>query len=82
MKELSHGRKFPVRDLLPLRQVDIDRFAPKPAPVLVSLADKLMSFVERVRSRRTLGLMDDRMLRDIGIDRGTAYQEIQKPFWR
>lgn len=73
---------FPVRDLLPLRQADIARFAPQPTPVLVSLADKVMGFVERVRSRRTLGLMDDRMLRDIGLDRGTAYQEVQKPFWR
>jgi uncharacterized protein YjiS (DUF1127 family) len=73
---------FPIRDLLPLRPVDIARFAPAKAPVLVGVADRLMSWVERVRSRRTLGLMDDRMLRDIGIDHGTAYQEIQKPFWR
>ena len=73
---------FPIRDLLPLRPVDIARFAPAKAPVLVTAAEKLMGWIERVRSRRTLGLMDDRMLRDIGIDRGTAYQEVQKPFWR
>lgn len=73
---------FPIRDLLPLRPVDMAQFTPAKAPVLVGLADKLLSWVERVRSRRTLGLMDDRMLRDIGIDRGTAHQEVQKPFWR
>lgn len=72
---------FPVRDLLPLHDAGFTRAA-QPRPVLVGLADRLMGWVERVRSRRTLGLMDDRMLRDIGIDRGTANQEIHKPFWR
>ena len=65
---------FPIRDLLPLRPVDIARFAPAKTPVLLGLADKFMGLVERVRSRRTLDMMDDRMLRDIGIDRGTAHR--------
>ena len=73
---------FPIRDLLPLRPQDIAPYQPAPQPALVSLADKVFAWVERVRSRRTLGLLDDRMLRDIGVDRGSVHDEIQKPFWR
>jgi uncharacterized protein YjiS (DUF1127 family) len=28
-----------------------------------------------------LGALDDRMLRDIGIDRATAHREAGRPFW-
>jgi uncharacterized protein YjiS (DUF1127 family) len=73
---------FPIRDLLPLRPFDGVHFAPAPQPALASLADRLMSWIERTRSRRALSQFDDRMLRDIGIDRGTAYNEVQKPFWQ
>ncbi len=44
----------------------------------------LMLFVtwqERVRERRALGSLDDRMLRDIGISRADADREIRKRFW-
>ena len=51
-------------------------------PVLVTMVDFVMSGVARMRSRRVLSLMDDRMLRDIGLDRGAAQYEIDKPFWR
>jgi uncharacterized protein YjiS (DUF1127 family) len=36
----------------------------------------------RVRDRRELALMSDRSLRDIGLTRYDAFQEIRKPFWR
>src|SRR5262249_55371779 len=36
----------------------------------------------RVGGRRELALMSDRSLRDIGITRYDAFQEIRKPFWR
>ena len=36
----------------------------------------------RRKSRRDLLWLDDRLLRDIGIDRRDALQEAQKPFWR
>lgn len=36
----------------------------------------------RVRGRRELALMSDRSLRDIGLTRYDAFQEIRKPFWR
>ncbi|QQS15018.1 MAG: DUF1127 domain-containing protein [Rhodospirillales bacterium] len=37
---------------------------------------------ELARSRRALLTLDDRMLRDIGVDRATARDEGEKPFWR
>jgi len=36
----------------------------------------------RHRQRRQLSLLDDRLLRDIGLDRATAMEEASKPFWR
>jgi uncharacterized protein YjiS (DUF1127 family) len=44
--------------------------------------DRLLSWQDRVRSRRMLRGLDDHMLRDIGIDRSTAEQEGSMPFWR
>lgn len=59
---------------------------PECAPVRRSpfqiVADLVIGTIERARSRRTLRLLDDRMLRDIGVDRGTAQFESDKPFWR
>ena len=37
---------------------------------------------ERMRSRRQLAMLDDRLLRDIGITRLQARSEAEKPFWR
>ena len=37
---------------------------------------------ERARSRAMLGSLDDRMLRDVGIDRATAAEESRTWFWR
>lgn len=71
-----------VRDQLPRRPAELVRLAPTRLPMLVILADRLMTWIERARSRRVLGCLDERMLRDIGADRGTIHTEIQKPFWR
>jgi len=49
---------------------------------LIVLAETLMTWIERARSRRVLGSLDDRMLSDIGMDRGDVQSEIAKPFWR
>ena len=38
--------------------------------------------VGRVRQRRALSQLDERLLRDIGHDRFAVAQEIAKPFWR
>ena len=42
----------------------------------------LFVWLERARSRRQLGQLDDRMLADIGIDRATARHELEAAFWR
>ncbi len=36
---------------------------------------------ERARQRAVLATLDDRMLRDVGIDRASASREAGKPFW-
>jgi uncharacterized protein YjiS (DUF1127 family) len=36
----------------------------------------------RVREREQLARLSERDLRDIGVARGTLYDELHKPFWR
>lgn len=36
----------------------------------------------RAHERHLLGSLDDRMLRDIGLDRADVSREAEKPFWR
>lgn len=43
--------------------------------------DSLMTRAELARSRRQLAELDERLLRDIGLDRGTARFEASKGFW-
>ncbi len=37
---------------------------------------------ERVTLRRHLARLDDRLLRDVGLDRRQAVEEAAKPFWK
>lgn len=37
---------------------------------------------ERAEQRRALAELEDRMLRDVGLSRGDALREAEKPFWR
>jgi uncharacterized protein YjiS (DUF1127 family) len=39
-------------------------------------------WMSRSRSRRRLGELDDHELADIGVSRGQARFESEKPFWR
>jgi len=43
--------------------------------------EALMNRAELSRSRRQLAELDDRLLRDIGLDRGKARYEASKGFW-
>ena len=43
--------------------------------------DNVMTRLELARSRRQLAQLDERLLRDIGLDRGTARHEATKGFW-
>lgn len=43
--------------------------------------EKVMTRAELSRSRRQLAQLDERLLRDIGVDRSTARFEATKGFW-
>lgn len=43
--------------------------------------EAVMTRSELARSRRQLARLDDRLLRDIGLDRATARFEADKGFW-
>ncbi|MDY0882157.1 DUF1127 domain-containing protein [Dongia soli] len=46
------------------------------------LVNHLEIWSERHRARRALAGMSDAMLKDIGLSRGEATYEWEKPFWR
>jgi uncharacterized protein YjiS (DUF1127 family) len=43
--------------------------------------DHVLTRAELAKSRRQLAQLDERLLRDIGLDRGTARFEATKGFW-
>ncbi len=43
--------------------------------------ENVMTRAELARSRRQLAQLDERLLRDIGLDRATARYEATKGFW-
>jgi uncharacterized protein YjiS (DUF1127 family) len=43
--------------------------------------ESVMTRAELARSRRQLSQLDERLLRDIGLDRATARYEATKSFW-
>jgi uncharacterized protein YjiS (DUF1127 family) len=48
----------------------------------VVLADAFSEWRERIRQRHTLARLDDRLLRDMGLNRSDVEQEVSKPFWQ
>lgn len=48
----------------------------------VILADMIVAWEVRHRSRKHLERLDDRLLKDIGLDSHAASQESHKPFWQ
>jgi uncharacterized protein YjiS (DUF1127 family) len=51
------------------------------AGVVVVGVENVMTRLELAKSRRQLAELDDRLLRDIGLDRGTARFEADRGFW-
>lgn len=48
----------------------------------VMLADMIVAWEVRYRSRKHLDRLDDRLLQDIGLSSYAATREVQKPFWQ
>ena len=61
---------------------DVAASRPAPRLSLRPLLDTVFLWITLARSRRDLATLDDRALRDVGIDRATAAEEASKPFWR
>lgn len=49
---------------------------------LASLKQLLRLWRQRIRTRRQLATLDDRLLADIGISHSDRMVELNKPFWR
>jgi uncharacterized protein YjiS (DUF1127 family) len=58
------------------------RFSALVGRLLDRLTEGVITWRERVRDRRRLAALDDRMLRDIGVDRGAVQQDSTASFWR
>ncbi len=54
----------------------------RPADLISHLLTTLDRWHQRSRQRRQLDMLDDRLLRDIGVDRASAREEAAKPFWQ
>jgi uncharacterized protein YjiS (DUF1127 family) len=59
----------------------LGRFAALVAGAVVVGVEAIMTRAELHRSRRQLAELDDRLLRDIGVDRGLARYEATKGFF-
>ena len=50
--------------------------------VLAAVWSVLCKWQERIETRQHVRMLDDRLLRDIGMTPGDVENEIAKPFWR
>jgi uncharacterized protein YjiS (DUF1127 family) len=48
---------------------------------LAAVGSVPLRWQERARERRQLAMLNDRMLRDIGVSRADVERESNKPFW-
>ena len=78
MSSLSSVRTF-VRPATPA--FSIGRALALLAGAATVAVETVMSRAELARSRRQLAQLDERLLRDIGLDRMSARQEASKGYW-
>lgn len=78
MSTLSSVRSF-VRTDAP--SFSLGRTVALMAGAVVVGLEAVMTRAEVARSRRQLAQLDERLLRDIGLDRATARFEAHKGFW-
>ena len=72
----------PARRGAPAPKTPIPRNVRTPIHPLAAASLLIASWIGRVRQRRALAELDDKMLQDIGITRYDAARECGKPFWR
>jgi uncharacterized protein YjiS (DUF1127 family) len=68
---------------LDTKPVILARREPVPAfgGTITALVERMQTWRDRARQRRSLSQLDDRLLRDIGITRYDVLIEAGKPFW-
>lgn len=54
---------------------------PRSSSLVGKLLDVLFAWQERANQRHCLAQLDDRLLRDVGLDRIDVEREVAKPFW-
>jgi len=78
MSTLSSVRSFARTDA---PSFSLGRAVALMAGAVVVGVEAVMTRAELARSRRQLAELDERLLRDIGLDRGAARHEATKSFW-
>ncbi|WP_448091487.1 DUF1127 domain-containing protein [Pseudomonas lini] len=65
--------------------LNVSIVTPQAKPRLARLRELLRAFtdsLERARTRRLLGQLNDQQLSDLGISHADRLNEVDKPFWR
>jgi uncharacterized protein YjiS (DUF1127 family) len=72
----------PARRGAPAPKAPTPRNLRTPIHPLAAASLRIAFWIGRVRQRRALAELDDKMLQDIGITRYDVARECGKPFWR